>query len=411
MPDSASHSTRQPFIPAKPTGWFIKAAQAFVRAELALTNRLYLEQEDLEAFRQLPPGSGIVLISNHADETDPRVCLEVSRRSARRFITMCNREAFDEIRGLAGWALQRLGLFSVERGVHDHQARSYATDVVKQGRDVLVIFPEGEIFYTNEMVHPFHSGAIDICLQAIVEKRKHAPDWTAYIVPMVIKYHYNKPIEAKLDERITRIETHLSLRATGDSFQTRLAAIQRKLLEQVGLTHHVATEALAQQQLTREIIATKKAILSEVEERHQDMPVSEQARTIDQAWQLGAEIRRSLDDESDQNVRKELQRDLAMLTDVAELSSWRPHYYMENASTDRLAEVVLKIERQLYNIKRPRQLESRNVLVKISEPIDMGLHVDEYTQDPHAVRHRVTEQLHVQIQALVNSLILRSGKQ
>lgn len=100
------------FVPAKPTNWFIKAAQAIVRAELAVTNRLFLGERDIDIFRQLPPGAGVILASNHADETDPLVCLELSRRAGKRFITMCNREAFDELYGLAGLALQRLGHFS-----------------------------------------------------------------------------------------------------------------------------------------------------------------------------------------------------------------------------------------------------------------------------------------------------------
>src|SRR5579871_4650757 len=83
------------FVPAKPAPWFIAAAQAVVRAELALTNRLYLAEQELQLFRQIPKGSGIILASNHADETDPLVCLELSRRSGKRFISMCNREAFD----------------------------------------------------------------------------------------------------------------------------------------------------------------------------------------------------------------------------------------------------------------------------------------------------------------------------
>src|ERR1700677_2213652 len=95
------------FVPAKPTPWFITAAQAMVRAELALSNRLHLAEQDLDIFRQLPKGAGVILASNHADETDPLVCLELSRRSQKRFITMCHRVASDENYGLAGLILLR----------------------------------------------------------------------------------------------------------------------------------------------------------------------------------------------------------------------------------------------------------------------------------------------------------------
>ena len=40
-----------------------------------------------------------------------------------------------------------LGCFSVERGGNNEVAKRYAIDVVKRGQEVLVVFPEGEIYY------------------------------------------------------------------------------------------------------------------------------------------------------------------------------------------------------------------------------------------------------------------------
>ena len=162
------------FRPAKPVGWVIWGAQILNRLDLAWRNRLRLEQRDLEVLRALPRGAGIILASNHADETDMKACLELSRRCRRRFLYMMNREAFDEGFGIAGWWLQRLGSFSVERGGHNDEAKRYAIDVVKRGQEVLVIFPEGEIYYLNDLVQPFKSGAVEIGMQAVVEARRDA---------------------------------------------------------------------------------------------------------------------------------------------------------------------------------------------------------------------------------------------
>ena len=82
---------------------------------------------------------------------------------------MMNREAFDEGFGTAGWWLQRLGTFSVERGGQNEEAKRYAIDAVKRGQEVLVIFPEGEIYYLNDLVQPFKSGGVNIGMQAVVE--------------------------------------------------------------------------------------------------------------------------------------------------------------------------------------------------------------------------------------------------
>ena len=361
-------------------------------------------EAELEILRSLPAGSGAIIASNHADETDPRICIELSRRTGKHFITMCNREAFDELMGMAGWTLQRLGYFSVERGAHDTNAKDYAIEVLRRGREFLVIFPEGEIFYLNEAVQHFHSGAVDIGMQAILSHRERDPKWTTYVVPMAIKYHHSEPIESILDQRIAKMEARLSLKPLSNSLPERLRALQKLMLEREELEHHLKIDPSRLQNLTQEIVSAQKAILSEVEEKLHQSSTSPRP-PIDKSWQLSAEIRESLTLQPDRPDREELMQDMAALREVAELSSWQPHYYSDSkASLDRLAEAVLKLERELYKTKRPQQLAKRDVFVKIAKPIDLGLHVDEYLKDPHATRESLTKQLHSQIQSLVDQL-------
>ena len=183
------------FRPAKHCRWIIWAVRLWNALDLAWHNRLHLDPRDLEIFKKIPKDSGSILAVNHSDETDPSVCIELSRRTHLRFTYMVNSEAFEESHGLYGWLLQRLGAFSVERGGSDQTARRYAVDVVKKGNDALVMFPEGEISYLNDLVQPFKTGAVHIGLQAITENRKTNPSWTAYLLPVAIKYYYRKPIE------------------------------------------------------------------------------------------------------------------------------------------------------------------------------------------------------------------------
>lgn len=89
---------------AKPWQWVIWTVRNYIRLDLALHNRLHVEQQDLEMLRDLPKGMGIILAANHADETDFKVCLEPSRLSGRRFLYLTNSEAFDEGYGIAGTA-------------------------------------------------------------------------------------------------------------------------------------------------------------------------------------------------------------------------------------------------------------------------------------------------------------------
>lgn len=397
---------KRAFMPAKPAPWLISAAQQFVRAELAFNNKIFLDAADLEVFNRIPKESGVSLTSNHADETDPRVVVELSRRSGKRFISMCNREAFDENFGIAGWALQRLGHFSVERGAHDSNAKTFAIDVLKNGREVLVIFPEGEIFYMNEVVQPFHSGAIDLSMQAIFDKRKTDPNWTSFLIPMAIKYHYDPSVLSIVEGRISKIERFLSITPSGKTLPERLLAIQKILISREEELHRVELENQTED-LEDEIKDARRKILADVEKKyHGDFTLKR--RAIDEAWKLGAELREKLEEQADLKEKAQLIADIKTLQEVAQLASWHPHYFANTTSIDRMAEVVLKMERELFHIKRPPQLASRKVFVKLGEPIDLGKHVDDYAADAHAVRSALTEQLQERIQSMLDILAGRS---
>lgn len=417
---------KRAFKPARPNPLVIKAAQEFVRAELLLKNHVNLNRADLKHLNDLPEGTGLVLASNHADETDPRVVIELSRQTGKRMISMCNREAFDESFGLAGWALQRLGHFSVERGAHDANAKTFAIDVIRQGKDVLVIFPEGEIFYLNESVQPFHTGAIDLTMQAILEQRKTDRNWTAHIVPMAIKYHYDKSVEPALWQRIEKMERRLSLKPGesaaspsnpgasslqpgaspsnpgGSSLPERLHAIQQALLARREKSYGISEDESAQN-LEDQIISARRKILSNVEEKYHES-LSPQKKVIDESWRLGAELRERLEEQREEGKKADLRQDIAILQEVAQLASWNPKYYEGTHSFDRMAEAVIKLERELYRIKRPLQLAHRKVFVKLARPFDLGPFVDEYISDAHSTRKELTAQLQKQVQSLVDEL-------
>jgi 1-acyl-sn-glycerol-3-phosphate acyltransferase len=390
----------RPFIPVRRSKWLTSAAQQLVRTDLFFNNRVHISEAALEILRGLPEGAGVVLASNHADETDPSVYLNLSRQCARPFIFMCNREAFDEISGLAGEVLQRLGYFSIERGKRDEEALRYAIDVVKNGKDFLVIFPEGEIYYMNEEVQAFHSGAVEIAMQAIVANRQSNANWTTYMVPMAIKYHYPDPIDRILEKRIARMEAHLLLKPVDKAFAGRLFAIQQTLLQRQKVKHQVTTDEANNQGLTQEVRQVQRAMLTQIEEKHASPPSKKP--TIDRSWQLAAALRDS--SEHRKGLPPEIHQDLEQLRVVAQLSSWRPHYYRETNSQDRLAEAVLKLERGLYGVERPKQLARRDVYLDIGSPIDLGTMTSKYAQEPHVVRQHFTDQCREQIQTLLDKL-------
>jgi hypothetical protein len=92
------------------------------------------------------------------------------------------------------------------------------------------------------------------------------------------------------------------------------------------------------------------------------------------------------------------------------MGSWQPQYVDLDPSQERLAEVVLELEREVYGKKRPRRLADRDVFLRIGDPIDLGGFVPSYLPDPRGVRHGVTEQFRDAIQALIDAVVAPPGE-
>ncbi len=394
------------FHPAKHCRWIIWTIQLWNAIGLAWHNRLRLDPRDLEILENFPKDSGLILVVNHSDEMDPRICIELSRRSRRRFTYMINAEAFEECYGLYGWLLQRLGDFSVERSGSDQVARHYAVDVVKKGHDTLVMFPEGEISYLNDLVQPFKTGAIHIGLQAITEIQETNPSWTAYLVPVAIKYRYRKPIGLILNKRIRAIEKRLLIRANFFTFQEKITHIMAKILKRRKLISRtqMVSEKLAL--LKDQIQEAQTAILSRIETKYPQLRIESKAQFNDRAQKiifiLRAQLRRKKlfsngTRTQSQNYIKDLKQTIQMIT-------WQPQYIDLTPSEERLAETVMKLEREVFKLKKPRPLGNRNAFVRIGLPLNLGPYVEPYQKDPSTLSHQIARELRNSIQSLIDKM-------
>lgn len=394
-------TARHEFIPAKPSSAMIWLVQHLSMLDLAWRNKVHMSVEDVKKLQNLPRPHGLVLTPNHADEIDPRLCFEVSRKAKQQFLFMCNREAFHELRGFAGWVLQRIGAYSVERGGHDSLAKQYSIDIVKESKNTLVIFPEGEIFYLNQSLQPFHSGAIEIGMQAIIEKRVTDPNWTTFLIPMSIRYHYVVSIKKELEKRIKRMEVHLEKHYSGTTAESRLTGIMNDAITEKERRHHIAPETEHLGDVAGRVEYLRTALLAEVGKKYKGS-YKDHARTIDQAFQLSAHLREELSQTVSQQHQAEYKEDLSTLQEVQHLVAWHPDYVKENPSPERIAEMVIKLERELLNIHRPEPLGKREVFIKIGTPLDLSTYLERYKTEPYVVRSEVAELLRSEIQLLID---------
>ena len=395
------------FRPAKHYRWIIWIFHFLNALDLAWHNRLRIDSCDLEILRTIPKDSGLILAANHSDEMDPKVIFELSRLCHRQFTYMINAEAFEEWHGIIGWWLQHLGGFSVERGGSDQAARRYAVDVVKKDHDSLIMFPEGEISYLNDLVQPFKTGAIHIGLQAIIETREMNSLWTAYLLPVAIKYRYRRPIGLILDKKIRAIEKRLLIRANLFTFQEKIIRIMAKILKHKTLINH--TQKVSEQitQLKEQVQKVQTAILAKIQMRYPQFQINPKEQFSDSAQKIIFFLREQSSQKKlfSSKTRITLNKDIKILKKIIQMSEWQPQYIGLVPSEERLAEIVMKLEREVFKLKRPRPLGNRNVFMRIGQPLNLSRYVESYQKDPSALSHQLAEELRNNIQLFIENIL------
>ena len=109
-----------------------------------------------------------------------------------RFMVSAN-----EVTGFQGWVIRRMGGFPVDTDHPQLSSVRYSVELLKQEREMLVIFHEGGIF-NDYKIHSLKRGVASIALQAETDRSNRG----VKILPMTIRYSQPYPswgTEVKVD--------------------------------------------------------------------------------------------------------------------------------------------------------------------------------------------------------------------
>lgn len=134
----------------------------------------------------LPRQGAVILAPTHRSRWDALLVPYAAGRFATgrdiRFMVTA-----DEMNGLQGWMIRRLGGFPVNPRQPAIASLRYGLEIL-QNREMLVIFPEGGIF-RDKQLHPLKPGLARLALQAEASQ----PDLTVKIVPIHLDYSQELP--------------------------------------------------------------------------------------------------------------------------------------------------------------------------------------------------------------------------
>jgi hypothetical protein len=312
--------------------------------------------------RPLDGNAGVLITPNHAFHYDANVLYEVGYRVKRPFHFLTAWQVFAMSSRFQQWSMQRHGCFSIDRENVDLSAFRLSIEILRDSPYPLVIFPEGDIYHTNDRVTPFRDGAAAVALAAAKRANRRV-----VCVPCALKWWFLDDPMPKLLELMDRLEERLLWRPRPDLLLPeriyRLAGGILALKEQEYLGSPQAGPLMQRRD------ALMDAVLGRLEDRHGVKPagtVPERVKALRQAI-----ITKQQQPDLKDADRDALAGEMEELFTVVQVFSYPGDYVAEHPSVERIAETLDKFEEDLFRVTYPGVRGRRRVVVRFGEAVEV----------------------------------------
>jgi 1-acyl-sn-glycerol-3-phosphate acyltransferase len=309
----------------------------------------------------LDAGQGVLIAPNHSFHYDSYVLLEAADRIGTPVHIMTAWQVFAMSSWFERWSMQKHGCFSIDRESNDLQAFRQAVRLLQDSPHPLVIFPEGEIYHTNDWVNPFREGAAAIALTAA--RKASRP---IVCVPCAMKCFYVKDPTPQLLQLMDRLERRLLWRPRhGLALPDRVYRLAEGILslkEQEYLGRARRGPLRKRCDHLADVILSRQERFYGLTPRGTDTTerVRELRRTV---------IERSARPGLDVNELAQIHSDLEDLFFVVQLFSYPGNYLREEMTVERLAETLDKLEEDVLRRPYPGVRGARRVVVRFGTPL------------------------------------------
>jgi len=371
-----------------------------------------LSEEDRQRILQWQD-QRILFTPNHPTIYDPVIMLGLSRILKTPFNYLAAREVFDLCAGLNGKIMQRMGAFSVVRGVPDRESFRTTRSVLGHPKARLVIFPEGEVYTQNDSLLPFHSGTLQIAFWAMDDLAKAGEENPSLlIVPTAIRYLFVEDMQQEIDQSLHRLEKALCVSSSPNAHNyERLRAVGIRVLEVMETEYGIRPESNDTVDLTPRMERVKLVILSRAAGLL-GVTLNEESPVIDQMRQLmNAAFAVTREDPGpepcDYQIRLHMElaeRTEPLFNDLRRVTNWiaaQDNHVRAKPTNERIAEILVRLEREVFG--KEKLHGKRKAVIKIGEPIDLGTHYEAYKKNKKSVVAVLTHQLESSVRALLES--------
>lgn len=309
---------------------------------------------------------GILLTPNHCRYADPLAMGFVSRMVDTHVYAMASWHLFNQSR-FEAWAIRMMGGFSVYREGLDRQSLDTAINTLTDAERPLVVFPEGTVFRTNDVLQPLLEGVAFIARSA-ARRRAKQNGGEVVMHPVAIKYLFHGDVRSAVEPVVTSIENRLTWQATKprvsliDRVQKIvLALLTLKEIEQFGEAQQGTVNDRQQGLINR--------LLSPLEESWMGSPQC--GNLVPRIKQLRSKmVPNLLTTDITAQERDRIWKDLGALYLAQQVGSYPLAYLTQPTTNTRLLETVERLEEDLTD--RTRVYRPLHVIIQVAPAIVVG---------------------------------------
>jgi 1-acyl-sn-glycerol-3-phosphate acyltransferase len=388
------------FVEPAPSPQLISLVQAFWPIYAKIRYRgltLQVQPRVLEAFKRVGD-QGMIICGNHSAEEDPDVLFGLSAIVKVQLYFLTAREILGKKNSLTCKWLQKIGCFSVERGLADLKSFKTARELLANGQK-LSIFPEGEISHQNDFLMELESGPERIAFSALDELHRQGRQGTVFILPVIFRYRYRHKIQPALDAALLKIERTLGIsRSSKDSRSERVAKAFDRMLDRVNHENGTKSEGNS----LNERIESLQNILINRSESFLKIQLPKNIRSLRRIHILKMRLSKFRSDpkySQSRSDRREFrqgsrrcERQLVLATSLAGIGA---HSFNVELTQEKEAELLRILQFALYariSIKRPDL-----VSIDAGELIDVGLYKQRYSENHRVAIETLKEFLREQL--------------
>lgn len=377
----------------KMTPWIVKLWRPLINRELRRGQKItHIDVQGIEhAQAALRDNCGVMVTPNHSFHYDSYVMIETAHRVGQPFHFLSAWQVFAMSKPFEQQVLQWHGCFSINREAADLKAFKQAVDIVAKSPQPLVVFPEGDIYHSNDRVTPFRDGAAAIAMSAAKKS-----DRKVVCIPAALKCFYVKDPSAELAQVMTRLEERMNWRPRTDW------PLDKRILNYAdGLLAVKEIEHIGKQQ-SGTIPERIQGLANHVLAKHeQTYGVKSNGGIVpDRVKEVRRAVIKQLEvPEMKEEVRRPLVDAMDDLFFVVQLFSYPGNYLAEKPTIERTAETLDKFEEDVLQQDFPGIRGERHAVVRFGPPIEIPK--ERTARD--AVQ-QLTEQLEKSVQGLLDEI-------